>query len=922
MDTRRASRAQRKFPRNFLWFAGRIREWGATIECVDAKPIVFPPDPAMPPEPQEVLGFPQGAPISWASPSWASAEMGPFDGRKLRQRRLLKGWSQEELATRVGVDVRAVRNAELGKNRPRPFNQRAYADALGCRVEDLLGPGPAILDEPLRGDDSAGSRGEDRARARGLSHAATRQLRDPPATFMGRSHELSTLEESIGRGIRALCISGLAGSGKTALASALCERISARFPDGQLYIDLRGASGAISPANAMRHVLWSLYPNTPVIEDDVKVVSAYRSALRGKRVLLMLDDAASADQLEPLLPPPAGCLAIVTSRTAVVLEGVSSLLLGMLGPEEARKLLRSTSAMSGTTIDAIADLCGGMPLALVLMARALAGTDVDPGELLAALADVQRSAASAHPLAGVDASLHHTYAQLPELERGLFARLCVCSGDFDRPALCAVWDLPEAKCSETLSALCRMHLVEHVSGRGAQARYKLHDLVRDFAARQLPPEERAATERRHAAYFQGMLERADEDFRAGGASQTRALATLDRERIGIEHAFRTCLREDADPELRELGSRLCRVPLLELRQSARTRATRCELALDRESSQDPTRRAALLERLATAQRDLGGLEDAARSYHEALALVAGRGAPRIEAAALLGLGITTYYRGQAREAGTWLQRSLELATSLGDGHLELRTLRSLGIAAYLTGELREAQRLQVGALERARAREDRAAEAQCLIALAHVERQLGKPEDACEHCDQALPLAAAAGSKVDRLQAQICLAFAWAARGDLERAAPAALESVDLARALGDRRAETMALGACSVCAALAGDLAASDRYSLATLQGARTIGDRYCEGWALGTRARALLASEKHDEARDVLREWLELARRIHDRRGEAVASWQLGLLIHASGHPEAGLEPLEACLRYEEEMEHGEAPKHRSVLESLRSP
>jgi len=843
--------------------------------------------------------------------------MKAYDGAGLRERRLLKGFSQDELANRCQVDVRTIRNAERGRNVPRPFTQRLIAQVLGCNPEDLLLSGEAARPAAANSESPGAAASE---MSRPASLLAIRQLHDPPSTFVGRDSELAALQEGLRQGVRALSISGLGGAGKTALACALAERVTAQYPDGQLHIDLRGSQEPARPADAMRHVLWSLEPDAPVIEDDVRLAAAYRSALRGRRVLLLFDDAASSEQLEPLVPPPPGCLALITSRRTIVREGMSSLLLSALHRESARELLATLAPMASDLSERLSDLSSGLPLALVLLARALAQPDVAPDELIEAFERARTQGDGLGPLGGIEAPLRQVYARLDPRLGACFALLFVLGQSFDRHAVAAIWDCDEAEAADDLRELLRWHLVEHVAGRGEQARYRLHDLVRDFAAAQVTPEQRERARRQHAIHYLGVLERVDRSFCEDGIGQLEALGELDREWGHIERAHAWCVEQRAhDARAAELQSCLPGAHILDVRQPARARLEWCQRALEHVAPDDFVRRAALLERVGTAQRELGRFAAAIGCYQESLALAAGAGRCELETHALLGLGVTTYYAGEPRNAVPWLERSRARARESGDGRAEQRALRGLGIAWCLSGELRRAEQIQNDALQLACRRSDRVAEAQSRLALGFVLRQLGHPDAACVECDRALELATQADAKLDALHAKIFLSFARSDLGQLAPARALADECVSGARNLGDARTLALALGATAFAAAPAGDLSHAEASAAGMLHAAQLMGDVWLEGWACAICAHVCIAADKVDQAAELLEDWLTCARQLHDRHGEAYASWELAQIHRTRGRPQLALAAMQACLTYEEEMDHAWLARHRAEAEGL---
>jgi len=212
----------------------------------------------------------------------------------------------------------------------------------------------------------------------------------------------------------AICaVSGTAGVGKTALAVHWAHRVAGRFPDAQLYVNLRGfdpAGAALDPGQALRRFLDAFgVPAARIPADLDAQAGLYRSLLAGKRVLVVLDNARSAEQVRPLLPGAPGCLAIVTSRDQlaglVATEGARPLALDLLTAADARKLLvrrlgADRAAGEPEAVEAIITACARLPLALTIAAARAA---TSPGFPLAAIAaELQESGSALDPLDGGD----------------------------------------------------------------------------------------------------------------------------------------------------------------------------------------------------------------------------------------------------------------------------------------------------------------------------------------------------------------------------------------------------------------------------------------------------------------------------------------------------------------------------------------
>jgi len=319
--------------------------------------------------------------------------------------------------------------------------------------------------------------------------------------FTGRAAELAALDRlalAAARQPRAVVISalsGTAGVGKTALAVHWGHRVTDRFPDGQLYVNLRGfdpGGSPATPAEAVRGFLDAFgVPRSRIRGDLASQIGLYRSVLAGKRVLVVLDNARDAEQVRPLLPGAPGCLALVTSRnqltSLVAAEGAHPLVLDVLPRGEARQLLAARLGPDRVVAEPVAteDIitrCASLPLALAIVAARAA---TRPGSLRALADELRDTRGALDALHGGDAVTNvravfsWSYQTLARGQDRLFRLLGVHPGpDASTPAAASLAAAAPDEVRPLLVELTRAHLlVEHLPGR-----YTLHDLLRAYAA--------------------------------------------------------------------------------------------------------------------------------------------------------------------------------------------------------------------------------------------------------------------------------------------------------------------------------------------------------------------------------------------------------------------------------------------------------
>jgi tetratricopeptide (TPR) repeat protein/transcriptional regulator with XRE-family HTH domain len=412
-------------------------------------------------------------------------------GEVLRQYRLAAGLTQEELAARSGLSVRAIRDLERAwTGRPYHRSVRLLADAL--KLTDAQRSGLYGL-----------ARDQGGTAVTGL--AGPCQLPTGVAQFVGRDRELNTLDELLcqacappaGGTVMVSAIVGTAGIGKTALAVHWAHQASARFPGGQLHVNLRGydTDEPMAAADALAGFLYALGVTPEGLPPGLDArAGLYRSLVARIRPLIVLDNARDAEQVRPLLPGSPGCLVLVTSRGSLaglaVSEGAHLLTLDVLAVDEARQLLAGrlgaerVAAEPGAVSELIA-LCARLPLALAIVAaRACARLGLPLAGLAAELRDQSGrldALDTGDPASSVRTVLSWSYDQLTPAGARLFRLLGVHPGpDSTVHAAASLAGTTPAKARRLLDELARANLLaEQASGR-----FGCHDLLRAYAIEQ------------------------------------------------------------------------------------------------------------------------------------------------------------------------------------------------------------------------------------------------------------------------------------------------------------------------------------------------------------------------------------------------------------------------------------------------------
>jgi tetratricopeptide (TPR) repeat protein/transcriptional regulator with XRE-family HTH domain len=423
----------------------------------------------------------------------------------LRKSRLDAGLTQEKLAESAKISYRSISDLERGINRgPRADTLRLLADALGL-TGDVRAAFEAAGRQHITTTEQAAGWTAGQRPSHGIA-AATRTLPRDVASFTGRHPEIESLldtgpgDAAAGSVVEICAIGGMAGVGKTALAVHVAHRLADRFPDGQVFLQLHGHTPGqrpVDPADALASLLQASGIPSPQIPDGLEPRAwLWRDHLVGKRVLLLLDDAAGHEQIRPLLPGSPGTLVLITSRRHLTaLEDARVISLDMLPPDDAAALLVRLAARPGLdpasdAIGEIARLCGYLPLAIGMLARQLhhhpSWTAADLAAELSTTRD--RLGLMRAENLSVAAAFDLSYRDLPFEEQRLFGSLGVHPGtDFDDYAAAAIADADLASTRRQISNLYDHYLLSEP----ARGRYRMHDLIAEYA-RMLAAREPAA----------------------------------------------------------------------------------------------------------------------------------------------------------------------------------------------------------------------------------------------------------------------------------------------------------------------------------------------------------------------------------------------------------------------------------------------
>ena len=681
--------------------------------------------------------------------------------------------------------------------------------------------------------------------------------RDIPE-FTGCDEELQALLNAAEEGTKTdkpvlICaIHGMAGVGKTTLAVHAAHRLASCFPDGQLFVRLHAhARGQrpVEPGDALAALLRSTGVDPWQIPAGVEErAQLWRDRLSGKRILLVLDDAATREQVEPLTPGTGGSAVVVTSRHRLTaLGGVLPLELDIMPPGQAADLFTRVSRRGGNEPDAIAglvELAGRLPLALQMLGARLRShrswTVADLAGELAAARD--RSAAIGADDEPVRAVFDLSYQALPARRRRSFRHLGLQPGpSIDAYAAAALTGLGLGQAGAELDALFAIHLIEEP----APGRYRFHDLLGDYAralAATDPPGDRDRAIGRPLDYYTSTAQAADRQLTrraAGGtpadgvpasvpdlSTREQAMAWMDAERSNLHaavvHAARhhwlahaSAIPAAMDSFLRTTGH---------WDQARTLHQTAVEAA---RQANDPGAEARALINLGGAYRLTGNYLAATASLEQALGLCRTLGDRPGEAGALYTLGSVQDLTGDYPAAAANLQQALRLSHTLGDRLGQANALSRLGSVQRLTGDITAATASLDQALQLYKALQAQHGQASTLNQLGAAHRLTGEYVAATASLEQALRLSRALGDRLGEANALNELGTVQRLTGDITTATASHRKAHELYRTLGDRHGEANALTCLGTVQRTTGQYAAAHANQQQALELYRTLGAR-----------------------------------------------------------------------------------------------
>jgi tetratricopeptide (TPR) repeat protein len=769
--------------------------------------------------------------------------------------------------------------------------------------------------------------------------------------FTGRRQALALLAERMqehdlaGVVVAIHAVDGMAGVGKTELALRAAHQHKHRYPDGQYFLNLHGYTEGIAPLSpevALEELLRQAGVAGQEIPPDLAGRQArWRALMAGQQALVLLDNVLDADQVRPLLPGPAGCLVLITSRSRLPgLPGARALSLSVLPPDEAIELFTRVAGadrqLDVEAVSTVVGLVGCLPVAVRAVASQV-GDDYAEAELADDLARAKGSTGlveATSPLgAEVSAAFETSLQRLDLAHRQAFRILGLHPGPvIGVPQFAVLADLTISHASQVLRALAARNLITPGQERVGHRRYQLHDLLREFARQEagthLSVLERSAAIDRLTSWYAtviGYVDRMEDatdsapaaqptvqGLKLDGLEQTRSWLAAEQanllafaEHATDDHAADVCCR---------YGRRLY---LLAYFVSART-LYRSAVSVYRLASNQGGQADAMAG-LGHVARLTGDHAGAGEQFHAALAIYQQTGNREGQADVLAGLGHIALATGDHAGAGEQFHAALAIHQQTGNREGQADATAGLGLHALATGDYPVADEQLRAALAIYQPARNQAGQAIALWGLGQAALFTGDYQAASEHYRAALTIRRQTGNRAGEAAALWGLGNvalftkAYPLAEEHYRAALAILQQT------GHRGGQAVTLATLGDTAKSTGDYPAAKEYYRASLAICEQIGNRDGQAEALTGLGTVALATDDHPAADQHFRASLAICQQTGNRAGQAEALTGLGHAAKADRRREETRERWHQALAIYVEIGSPNAESVRDELERL---
>lgn len=749
--------------------------------------------------------------------------------------------------------------------------------------------------------------------------ASVRNLPPDVRAFTGRIPELARIR-TIARSatsdraiVTITAIDGMAGVGKTALAIHVAHELAPEFPDGQILLNLHGFTPGqrpIPPDVALEGLLRVIGVTSDDIPIDLESRSAlWRAKLTGKRMLIILDNAGTSSQIQPLIPGAPGSLVLITSRERLSsLPEAQSVSVDILQPSDAVDLFRRMVAPQqisgdGEAVARIVQACGYLPLAISLLAGRL--RHHLSWNVLDLEQELSQERYRLEVMRGDDSSVASafelSYSGLTEAEREMFRHLGLYPGPEITPTIAgSLADIPTTDAARTLDSLFMHNLLQEISSR----RYRLHDLLREYARTvavdAVSPEVAAAAMERVLDRFLAIVQHIDEfvglgvgkpGYQPADVLQSFGIASLGDAKRWIEQERTNLLACIAYASQHDHSHHVYAFAQFISTHLGRMGYIDDELAVQRSvlnvarRHDNRQKQAEVLLAIAHIEAGTDRYDSALGHFSQSQAIFAELGDRAKEAECLRGIAGIGYLMGNFPQAMRYYEQAILIHRELGSRRGEVTVLVGMAGAQYMLGQLDEALRNYNIALSAYREFADRRNIAQALLGVAIVRGLMGQPQQSLDAYYEVLAIRESLGRQSATAEALSGIAGAESQLGRHEDALTHYGMALSIHRDAGSRLGEAQALLGIADVKAATGDYHDAENYYNRAQAVYGEIGNRggrahTLRGLAdvLKVSGRAADALDNYYEARAIFHDIEELPSEMEIVRRIAAAELALG--------------------------------------------
>ena len=642
--------------------------------------------------------------------------------------------------------------------------------------------------------------------ARSFPALSKNQLPAKVPAFFGRKDIVLEVMGRNWEGGASICLYGESGAGKTSLAIELSHQLAPKYPDAQFYIDLTVVGDKPLPVSkAMSQVLRALFPKEPIPDDPAELTQRYGAALKGKRFLMVIENASNPGQIKRLFPGKSG-LVIFTSANKISIPGSYAKPVKEFFPDEAELLLFFLAPQAKRWTAEINDLCGCSPLAISLVGSYLRETPDLPAEML--IRELKEEKLLLKPEGefelvedkdkkefidrNVEPIFNIVFRDMRKETATVFRKLALFSGTFDEKSVVSITG---DKDGDHLKRLVLLKLVEHDA---LNKRYYFHDLIHKLIKSEIRPSEKILTHRNLAFYYFDILQKANELYGDDEDALESALNLFDLDWFNIQAGQKwSAQKSSEDAKIAKLCGDFCKEArvLMPMRHATEEciEWNESALAASRESENIESEKNNLLS-LGMQLHSLGHYDKAIEYLDDAQDLSCRLGHVADEKKSLDLLGQCCLSTGDFEQAIECFAKVLEFVRLEGQATKEMEVLHMLAQACFKGNNFERAELNFKLSLEKAQKLGNKEFQAQVLDELGRLCTTIKKYQTAITYLKEAKVLARQANLKIKEMNILENLSTAYMQAGKHKKSIESLNGALEIAKKLGDNRGQGIIL--------------------------------------------------------------------------------------------------------------------------------